>query len=213
MLRGSYTDTVDTRRPMSPRRKDRVLNTRIPEDLDREIREHAERLDVSVSQFVREVLERTVNLVGNLSGNAERLVNDIVEDVGEFRTLGDPDRAARNARAREIGKTVIGWQKIIVNRATRCALSGRELRSGADGQLGVRTDGRPSVVISPESLEQLLSPPALTWLPITVQQAVECVRSKRTISAGEAAYFTAETQPPQFLCEEEYGALIEGDDQ
>jgi hypothetical protein len=198
---------------MSPRRKDRVLNTRIPEDLDREIREHAERLDVSVSQFVREVLERTVNLVGNLSGNAERLVNDIVEDVGEFRTLGDPDRASRNARAREIGKAVIGWQKITVNRLTRCALSARELCPGEDAHLGVRTDGRPSVLISPDSLDQLLSPPPLTWVPIRLQQAAQCSVSGRTISAGDEAYFTPETQPPQFLCEEEYRALNEGDPQ
>lgn len=198
---------------MSPRKKDRVLNTRIPEDLDREIREHAERLDVSVSQFVREVLERTVNLVGNLSGNAERLVNDIVEDVGEFRTVGDPDRAARTARAREIGKAVIGWQKIIVNRASRCALSGAELRPGDDAQLGVRTDGRPSVVITPESLEQLLSPPPLNWVPITLQREAECARSGRTLAPGDEAYFTSETQPPQFLCEEEYRSLVEGDDQ
>ncbi|MFT6395774.1 MAG: hypothetical protein ACJAYU_000516 [Bradymonadia bacterium] len=196
---------------MSPRRKDRVLNTRIPEDLDREIREHAERLDVSVSQFVREVLEKTVNLVGNLSGNAERLVNDIVDDVVEFRTVGDPEAAARAARAKEIGKAVIGWQKITVNRNSRCALSNADLRPGDEAHLGIRSDGRPSVMISPESLDQLLRPKPTTWIPIILQQSVECARSGCTMELGEQAYFTSETDPPQFICEDEYRNQEHGD--
>lgn len=196
---------------MSPRRKDRVLNTRIPEDLDREIREHAERLDVSVSQFVREVLEKTVNLVGNLSGNAERLVNDIVEDVVEFRTVGDPEGAARAARAKEIGKAVIGWQKITVNRNSRCALSNVELRAGEEAHLGIRSDGRPSVMISPESLDQLLRPKPHTWIPIVLQQPVDCAVSGRAMQVGEQAYFTSETEPPLFICEDEYRSQNTGE--
>lgn len=198
---------------MSPRRKDRVLNTRIPEDLDREIREQAERLDVSVSQFVRDVLERTVNLVGNLSGNAERLVHDIVEDVGEFRTVGDPEAASRGVRAREIVRAVVGWQKITVNRALRCALSGEEMRPGDEAHIGVRTDGRPSVVISAESLRRLMEPEPLTWAPITLQQSVRCARSGRTIEPGEEAFFTPGTQPPLFICAQEYEAADDGESQ
>lgn len=198
-----YNITPD-KSDMSPRRKDRVLNTRIPEDLDREIREHAERLDVSVSQFVREVLEKTVNLVGNLSGNAERLVNDIVEDVVEFRTVGDPEAAARATRAKEIGKAVIGWQKITVNRVSRCALSNAELRPGDEAHLGIRADGRPSVMICSESLDQLLRPKPTNWIPIVLQQPVECAISGREMEVGDQAYFTAETVPPQFICEDEY---------
>lgn len=187
------------------RRKDRVLNTRIPEELDREIREQAEKLDMSVSQFVRDVLERTVNLVGNLSGNVEHLVADIVDDVGHFKKLGLPDRGQRANLAREIARSVIGWQEIRVNRPMRCPVTGVTLSPGDAAHLGIRSNGRPSLVISPEALEQILSPTADPWLPIVLQNPVPCARSGRTLQPGEKAWFKTDAAGvAEFVSDEEH---------
>lgn len=193
------------------RRKDRVLNTRIPEELDREIREQAERLDVSVSQFVRDVLERTVNLVGNFSGNVEHLVADIVDDVGHFKSIGVPDKGEREPLAREIGRSVVGWQEIRVNRAVRCPLTGRMLSPGESAHLGIRTSGKPSIVISPEALDELMTPRGVQWVPLVLQNTTRCARTGREMEPGERAWFDPAGTPPTFICEEAHQSLYEGE--
>jgi hypothetical protein len=66
-------------------------------------------------------------------------------------------------------------------------------------------------MISPESLDQLLRPKPTTWIPIILQQSVECARSGCAMELGEQAYFTSETDPPQFICEDEYRNQEHGD--
>lgn len=186
------------------RRKDRVLNTRIPEELDREIREQAERLDVSVSQFVRDVLERTVNLVGNFSGNVEHLVADIVDDVGHFKNIGVPERGERETLAREVARSVVGWQQIRVNRPTRCPISGIALNPGDEAHMGIRTNGKPSVIIAPEALDELLAPPAVQWVGLTLQNPTTCARTGREMEPGETAWFNPDGNPPEFISDDEH---------
>lgn len=189
------------------RRKDRVLNTRIPEELDREIREQAERLDLSVSEFVRDVLQRTVNLVGNLSGNVENLVNGIRDDVEEFRQLADPAAAVREAAIRSLRRSVVGWQSLRLSRPTRCAVTGKELAAGAAAHIGIRTDGRRGAVVSPEGLDRVLGRSDEQWVPITLQQAMVCAHTGVSMAPGEKAWASLESQPPRFISEAAFTAL------
>ncbi len=186
------------------RRKDRVLNTRIPEELDREIREQAERLDVSVSQFVRDVLHQTVDLVGNISGNVEHLVNGIVDDVGGFRNAGAPETARRAALAKEIGRSVLGWQEIRSNRDTRCPITGIDIAVGDPALLGIRASGRASVLVAPAALDELLGRKQRVWVSITLQQAVTCAESGEELKPGERAWFCPEDDTPEFISDEQY---------
>ena len=193
------------------RRKDRVLNTRIPEDLDRELREQAERLDVPVSQLVRGVLERTVNLLGNLSGNVEHLVNDVVLDVNDFKRIAEEGSGATNGLARELSAAVVGWQAIKVNRQTRCALTSEMLEPGADAHLGVREDGWPSVVVCEAALEILLAPPEnrAVWSSLKLQRPMSCARTGVEMAAGDMAWFQPETRPPEFICDAEHERIVQ----
>lgn len=191
------------------RRKDRVLNTRIPEELDREIREQAERLDLSVSEFVRDVLQRTVNLVGNLSGNVENLVNGIRDDVEEFRQLADPAAAVREAAIRSLRRSVVGWQALRLSRPARCAVTGKELVAGAAAHIGIRTDGRRGAVVSTEGLDRVLGRDDEQWVPITLQQPMTCAHSGVVMATGDTAWANLQSQPPRFICEAAHAALHE----
>ncbi len=186
------------------RRKDRILNTRIPADLDRELREQAERLDMPVSELVRGVLTRTVDLLGNLTGNVEHLVNNIVEDVSAFGSGLAPGADAGRDTAREAIDHVVGWQQIRIHQPTRCALTGAELARGTSAQLGISDEGRPAVIISDEALEALLaeSTKAPPMVAITLTRAVTCGATGREMQPGERAWFRPGAQPVVFVCDE-----------
>ena len=185
------------------RRKDRVLNTRIPEELDREIRQQAQRLDVSVSELVRDALGRTVHLVGNLSGNVEHLINDVADDVAYLKGVGAPARRARSSITAELARDVVGWQEIKVQRSARCPIMQRTLNVGEVAHLGIRLDGRPLLVVSPEGLEHFVNPQP-TFVSIVVQRAMSCARSGATMQQGERAWYDPAQSPPRFVCDAEY---------
>lgn len=194
------------------RRKDKVLNTRIPEELDREIREQAERLDLSVSEFVRDVLQRTVNLVGNLSGNVETLVNGIREDVEEFRQLADPAAAVREATIRSLRRSVVGWQSMRLARPARCAITGRELAVGESAHIAIRTDGRRGALVSDDGLDRVLGRDSGHWVTLTLQQPVACSHTGVLMQPGETAWANLEAQPPEFISEAAHAALVPTED-
>lgn len=84
-------------------RKERVIHTRVAEDLDEEIKRRAQNLGVSVSNLVRNILQNTIGLV-------EEIVLDGAEAMRAARrsVAGEGDAApARPSR-------VIGWQPAIL---------------------------------------------------------------------------------------------------
>lgn len=191
-------------------RKDKILNTRIPEELDRELREHAKKLDVPVSELVRGMLQRTVNLVGNLSGNVENLVQDIREDVEGLRKLANHKKPTEVDRWLAQTAEVIGWQQIQLHKPARCALSGATLRSGDAAHLGLSADGTAPMLISDETFRLLLgnASRAEVYAQIRLHRAAVCARTGVAIAAGELAYFRAGSQPPEIVCEEEFERLV-----
>jgi len=75
------------------RRKERVIHTRVGEDLDEEIKRRAQRLGLSVSNLVRNVLQNTIDLVEDL----------VVEGTESLR-------AARRGLGGSDRPEVLGWQ-------------------------------------------------------------------------------------------------------
>jgi hypothetical protein len=86
-------------------RKERVIHTRVAEDLDEEIKRRAQNLGVSVSNLVRNILQNTIGLV-----------EDIILDGAE--TARSVSRGIRRdeepAAARTGAPRVLGWQVAIV---------------------------------------------------------------------------------------------------
>src|SRR5262249_29322297 len=110
-------------------KKEKVIHTRISESLDDEIRERANRLGLSVSNLVRNVLLNTFGLV-----------EDIVADSANIgRASGRGSSKARHAAARERRRAaadeeaeanVIGWQEVVLNRNAVCDTCNAILKKG-----------------------------------------------------------------------------------
>ncbi|HYB12281.1 MAG TPA: hypothetical protein VEG67_02350 [Myxococcota bacterium] len=66
-------------------RKERVLHTRVSEQLAEDIRRVAEDLRVPVSNLVRNVLEETFSVVESVTDNLGTWLEDVATEVGEAR--------------------------------------------------------------------------------------------------------------------------------
>lgn len=136
--------------PETPRRqrKDRLIQTRVPRDLETTLKEEAERRRLTVSHLIRSVLEDTFELV-----------DGVVADVDEI--VGDSARLARNVRrnARRLVSQgqrthredsadantaelsgVAAWNEVVANRAIACSACSVEIVRGAKAFVGLADD-------------------------------------------------------------------------
>lgn len=128
-----------SRRGRRPRpetaRKDRIIQTRVPQDLEATLKDAADQNRVSVSQLIRNVLEDTFNLVDNIVADSASLVDTVRRDAQRIaasarrNTAGPTRPAAQQAAGTDEFSTptstaldeVDAWQDVIVNRPGQCA--------------------------------------------------------------------------------------------
>jgi hypothetical protein len=103
-------------------KKKRVIHTRVPESLDRELKAKASNLGVSVSNLVRNVLL-----------NAFGLVEGIVTDSAR---VAESARAWPEAEAGQ-DEAVIGWQELVLNLNAVCAQCNEVLVRGTRAAIAV----------------------------------------------------------------------------
>lgn len=147
----------DDRERRRRQRKERVLHTRISEDLDEALQDAARRLRVPVSNLVRNVLEDVFDVVEAVTENVGDFVEDVVEEAqhlgrrweGRFRerkaeararrveTDRDEERAPAPPSAAREFPDVAAWQPLVLNTAQECAGCGRQMRRGDDAYLAV----------------------------------------------------------------------------
>jgi hypothetical protein len=102
-------------------RKANVIHTRVPDELDAEIKRRAQSLGVSVSNLVRNVLQHTFGLVG-----------DIVADGAEIA------RSARGASTPASAPTaILGWQELVLNLNAVCDRCNAILAKGTAATVAV----------------------------------------------------------------------------
>ncbi|MBW2281121.1 MAG: hypothetical protein JRG76_04975 [Deltaproteobacteria bacterium] len=149
-------------------RKERVLHTRISDQLDDSLKRAADEMRVPVSNLVRNVLEDVFTVVETVTENVGDLVSDLMDESDGVRDrLGrrrrrwaerdvspdPPDDKARRAAEREVNELleedrdhpefehVLGWQPFVLNAAQQCADCGRDLIRGDRAFLGHATQG------------------------------------------------------------------------
>jgi hypothetical protein len=107
-------------------KKHKVLHTRVSESLDRDLKERASRLGLSVSTLVRNVLMNTFELVETVVADSARIA-DSARDIANPTVNPTPD-----------SNQVLGWQKVLLNINAICCQCNEILPRGSEGALAVQ---------------------------------------------------------------------------
>ena len=126
-------------------RKDRLIQTRVPEKLETTLKDEARRRRTTVSQMIRNVLEDTFDLVDGVMANVDQIVTDSVElahQVGRdarkisrhgkdaFRDLALPCQDPL-PDAEERLAHVQAWNEVVLNQPIACTKCGANLPRGS----------------------------------------------------------------------------------
>lgn len=141
--------------PYSPRvsdreRKDRLIQTRVPESLESALKEEATRRRLPVSQLVRNILEDTLQIVGDVVDGVDAIVQDSIalgrnvgHTVARARSSTAPAPAsepAPPAPAADDLADVFAWNEVVLHRAAVCSHCGEALAAGSSAFAGMRDD-------------------------------------------------------------------------
>jgi hypothetical protein len=122
----------------TPKKKEKVLHTRVSETLDEELKSRASQLGVTVSNLVRNVLL-----------NAFELVEDVVADTSNIAG------AASAKRARKAAAEPLGWQELILHVNALCDRCNGILAAGSRAGIAVYEPGTtgPRVIVCPDCMK------------------------------------------------------------
>lgn len=108
------------------KKKQRVLHTRVSEELDEELREKAAGLGVSVSNLVRNILLNTVEMV-----------EDLVADSSSIARAAGKEKPAASAKAAIQEAQLLGWQDLQLHRNALCEKCNEVLPKGSHAKVAV----------------------------------------------------------------------------
>jgi hypothetical protein len=117
-------------------KKERVLHTRVPAVLERELKRFAENLRVPVSNLVRVILEDAVNAADaageSVEGRLKRAAQQLGKEREKLKKRVMPDHFV----------DVYAFQAVTLAQPATCAKCGRALGRGEHAHLGL-TEGAP----------------------------------------------------------------------
>jgi hypothetical protein len=175
----------DDRERRRRQRKERVLHTRISEDLDEALQDAARRLRVPVSNLVRNVLEDVFDVVEAVSENVGGFVEDVVEEAQILgrRWEGRWRERTADARARRVAE-----DRDMPPRGPRPAAPAAPAESAQAAHPAHASAEFPDVA---------------AWQPLVMNGAQSCAGCGREMRRGDAAYLAVGgARPgPTFLCE------------
>src|SRR5262245_2348294 len=146
-------------------RKERVLHTRISEQLAEDIRAIADDLRVPVSNLVRNVLEEAFDAVERVSGDVSHLFEDVIEEaeLASERYRRYRNRVHERARARAAEA-----------RAAAAGASEAPAAAPVSSAPGVPADASLAHVVALQ--------------PVVLAAPRRCARTGRDLRPGERAY-------------------------
>jgi hypothetical protein len=129
-------------------KKERVIHMRVPPSLDTELKERAERLGVSVSNLVRNILHHTFGLAGDVIRDSQNVTRaargEAVPDAGPPA----PSPSAAPAR-------VLGWQTFTLGLNAICSQCNTILPRGSEAGIGVIDGAGPRPIICTACIKEL----------------------------------------------------------
>lgn len=193
------------KRPRQIERKDRLIQTRVDEDLEQTLKREAARQRLTVSHLIRNTLEDAFNLV-----------HHVTSDVGQLVT-GSVELAAA------VGRESKRLAAIVRGRGEPGAASGSEASEPATrGASGIDTaESRPSparsaqaTTASPATSDANASAPATPseddlghvygWNRVIAHRSAECARCRASIAQSDEALVGLSddpTKPRAWLCQ------------
>ncbi len=170
-------------------RKDRVVQTRVNQELDDALKAEAARRRLPVSQLIRHVLEDAVHLVGNVVDNVDAIAQDAIGLGRQAST--DATRLARRA-------------------ATHYGARGRAAPSAARAEDAAAPPPAPD----PEPDAEPTVPDfkdIYAWQSLHVNRNERCALGGETLERGDEAYLGLSdlAGPRRWLCPDCHARLSE----
>jgi hypothetical protein len=175
----------DDRERRRRQRKERVLHTRISDDLDEALQDAARRLRVPVSNLVRNVLEDVFDVVEAVTENVGGFVEDVVEEAQDLGRRWEGRWRERTAEARS--------RQFAEDRAARPQRPAPAARPA-----------EPAPAPEPEPAHANAEfPDVAAWQPLVMNGVQSCAGCGREMRRGDAAYLAVggDRPGPTFLCE------------
>ena len=164
----------------SSRRKDRLIQTRVPSVLETTLKEEARKQRLSVSHLIRNILEDTFHLVDNVVVEVDNIVNDSVGLANQLKR--DARKLAANARH----------------------LRGTGAES-ADGEPAtpVETTESPAEEAPAEAPQGEDLGHIYAWNPVVLNRAERCSKCQTPLEKGTQAFIGMSddaTKPRAWMC-------------
>lgn len=138
--------------PREAVRKDRLIQTRVPRDLEATLKQEARRRRLSVSHLIRSVLEDTFQLVDGVVSDVDQIVTDSVHLARNVRRnaqrIASPDRERETPQAagEDDLSHVYAWNELVLHREASCSGCGTRIARGERGFSGLSDDPQASRV-------------------------------------------------------------------
>jgi hypothetical protein len=134
------TDRRKVTKKSQRRTKGKVLQARIPEDLDEELRDRAATLGLSVSTIVRNVLMHTFDLVEGVVTDSAQLAR---LSRGRGQAPAPREIQEEESTASPQSADVIAWQQAVLNLNAVCDQCNAVLHKGDEAAIGIPLPARP----------------------------------------------------------------------
>ncbi len=128
-------------------RKDRLIQTRVPESLESALKEEATRRRLPVSQLVRNILEDTITIVGDVVDGVDAIVQDSIklgrnvgQTVARARASSEPAAPAAPPVEGEDLSDVFAWNPVVLHRDAACSRCRAALVAGTSAFVGMRDE-------------------------------------------------------------------------
>ncbi len=131
------------------RKKEKVLHTRITPDLEKQIREEASTLGISVSNLVRNILSNTFDLVENIVSDSAEITRSARKRSAQASAGKQSYSTAEPAPASQ-QLTILGWQEAILNLNAVCDQCNEILKKGGRAAIGIveGSGRRPTICLT-----------------------------------------------------------------
>jgi hypothetical protein len=125
-------------------RKDRLIQTRVDEDLDETLRREAKKKRLTVSQLIRNVLQDAFHLVDDIVVGAATLTETVRQDARRIAASAKGEDRPKRKGTTELG--VDSWQEVVLGRDVDCGRCATALTKGSRALFGMTRGAAPSKV-------------------------------------------------------------------